>query len=118
MLGKFVRRSGRRGAYDEIRDRFPLVTKSKEGSVGDMVGRGEGGWAVLKEVSLSSGTLRTLVVTESDEQSPKSATDQFVAERSETGYWKLAFGFCSEKCPTTSDSNPRCAVSAKDACKD
>jgi hypothetical protein len=38
MLGSFGRLSGRRGAYDDIRDRFPLVAKSKEGRVGDMAG--------------------------------------------------------------------------------
>ena len=44
MLGRFERLSGRCGAYDDIRDRFPLVAKSKVGSVGDMAdgGGGEG----------------------------------------------------------------------------
>jgi hypothetical protein len=68
MLGRFGRLSGRVGAYEAIRDRFPLVAKSKEGSVGDMVSRGEGVWAVQKEFALTRGALRVLVVTESDEQ--------------------------------------------------
>lgn len=42
MLGRFDSPSGRAGANEAIRARFPLVAKSKEGSVGDIVGVGEG----------------------------------------------------------------------------
>lgn len=47
-FGRFGRLSGRAGAYEAIRDRFPLVAKSKVGSVGDMAGVGEGRRVVQK----------------------------------------------------------------------
>jgi hypothetical protein len=84
MLGRFGRLSGRCGAYDDIRDRFPLVAKSKEGSVGDMAG-------LEKGVYSREWRSQSLVVRESDEQKQsESATDQFVAERSELiiGDWR------------------------------
>lgn len=43
MFGRCESPSGRAGANEGIRDRFPLVVaKSNEGSVGDIVGGGGG----------------------------------------------------------------------------
>jgi hypothetical protein len=82
MLGRFERLSGRCGEYDDIRDRFPLVAKSKEGNVGDILDVGEGESDSVGNRFVERRR-RVLVVTESDEQEEKLAE----AARMRTNLW-------------------------------